>query len=90
MRVDGTPTLTVPTVRDKLIAQVAGLGCGHLPRKWAQPFIDNGALIEKKTTETKPGGPPQYAWRADSRGKCLKWFLTRLADPDVQRMLLEV
>ncbi|HWT72249.1 MAG TPA: LysR family transcriptional regulator, partial [Oxalicibacterium sp.] len=80
----------VPTVRDKLIAQVAGLGCGHLPRKWAQPFIDSGALIEKKTTETKPGGPPQYAWRADSRGKCLKWFLNRLAEPDVQRMLLEV
>lgn len=86
----GQPTLTVPTVRDKLIAQVAGLGCGHLPRKWAQPFIDSGALIEKKTTETKPGGPPQYAWRADSRGKCLKWFLNRLAEPDVQRMLLEV
>jgi DNA-binding transcriptional LysR family regulator len=84
----GQPTLTVPTVRDKLIAQVAGLGCGHLPRKWAQPFLDSGVLIEKQTTETKPEGPPQYAWRADARGKSLKWFLNKLANPDVQRQLL--
>jgi DNA-binding transcriptional LysR family regulator len=84
----GQPTLTVPTVRDKLIAQVAGLGCGHVPRKWAQPYLDSGELIEKQTSETKPEGPPQYAWRADSRGKSLKWFLNKLANPDVQRQLL--
>ena len=84
----GQSTLTVPTVRDKLVAQVAGLGCGHLPRKWAQPYIDSGALIEKKTNESKPAGALQYAWRADARGKCLKWFLSKLADPDVQRKLL--
>lgn len=84
----GQPRLTVPTVRDKLDAQVAGLGCGHLPRKWAQPYLDSGALIEKQTDETKPDGTLKYAWRADARGKCLKWFLTKLADPDVQRKLL--
>lgn len=84
----GQSTLTVPTVRDKLAAQVAGLGCGHLPRRWAQPYFDCGALIEKQTNETKPDGALQYAWRTDSRGKCLKWFLSKLADPDVQRKLL--
>ena len=83
----GQPTLTVPTVHDKLTAQVAGLGCGHLPRKWAQPYLDSGALIEKQTTESKPDGTLQYAWRTDSRGKCLKWFLNKLSDPHVQRML---
>lgn len=83
----GQPTLTVPTVHDKLAAQLAGLGCGHLPRKWAQPYIDAGALIEKQTTESKPDGTLQYAWRTDARGKCLKWFLNKLADPHVQRML---
>jgi len=85
----GQPTLTVPTVRDKLLAQVAGLGCGHLPRTWAQPFLDAGTLIEKQTEGSKAGGPPQYAWRTDTRGKCLKWFLNRLADPQVQHALLE-
>jgi DNA-binding transcriptional LysR family regulator len=84
----GQPTLTVPNVQDKLAAQLAGLGCGYLPRKWAEPYLASGALIEKQTSESKPGGTPQYAWRTDARGKCLKWFLTRLADPDVQHQLL--
>jgi DNA-binding transcriptional LysR family regulator len=84
----GQPTLTVPTVHDKLAAQLAGLGCGHLPRRWAQPYLDSGALIEKQTTESKPDGALQYAWRTDARGKCLKWFLNKLSDPQVQRMLV--
>jgi DNA-binding transcriptional LysR family regulator len=84
----GQSTLTVPTVNDKLAAQLAGLGCGYLPRKWAEPYLASGALMEKQTDEIKPGGAPQYAWRTDARGKCLTWFLTRLADPDVQRKLL--
>lgn len=84
----GKLILTASTVRDKLTAQVARLGCGHLPRKWAQPYLDSGALIEKKTNEIKPDGTLQYAWRRDARGNCLKWFLTKLADPDVQRKLL--
>ncbi|WP_353155625.1 LysR family transcriptional regulator [Herminiimonas fonticola] len=84
----GQSTLTVPTVCDKLAAQVAGLGCGHLPRKWAQSYLDSGALIERQTSENKPNGTLQYAWRTDGRGKCLKWFLAKLADPAVQDMLL--
>ena len=84
----GQTTLTVPTMRDKLNAQLAGLGCGHLPRTWAAPYLAAGTLMEKQTTEIKPAGTPHYAWRTDGRGKCLKWLLTRLADPDVQRMLL--
>lgn len=84
----GQATLTVPTVHDKLAAQLAGLGCGYLPRKWAEPHLASGALIEKQTSENKPAGIPQYAWRTDGRGKCLKWFLAKLADPVVQDMLL--
>ncbi|MFJ7567999.1 LysR family transcriptional regulator [Herminiimonas sp. NPDC097707] len=84
----GQATLTVPTVHDKLAAQLAGLGCGYLPRKWAEPHLASGALIEKQTSEKKSAGIPQYAWRTDGRGKCLKWFLAKLADPVVQDMLL--
>lgn len=84
----GQATLTVPDLQEKLKAQLAGLGCGHLPRTWAAPYLASGALIEKTTIETKPTGLPQYAWRSSSRGKCLKWFLNKLADPDVQRALL--
>ncbi|GGC14627.1 LysR family transcriptional regulator [Oxalicibacterium flavum] len=84
----GQPTLTVPGMHDKLQAQLAGLGCGHLPRSWVQPYLDDGTLIEKRTDETKPDGTLRYAWRNDARGKCLKWFLNKLADPGVQHSLL--
>lgn len=84
----GQETLTVPTMESKLAAQLAGLGCGHLPRLVAAPHIASGALVEKKTLEAKPPGTSSIAWRTASRGKCLKWFLARLAEPAVQRSLL--
>lgn len=84
----GQDTLTVPSVRAKLLAQVAGLGCGHLPRALAAPYLASGALIEKQTSEPTPSGQCQLAWRAPARGKCLAWFLHRLDEPAVRRALL--
>lgn len=84
----GQETLTVPSIEAKLAAQVAGLGCGHLPRTLAAPFIASGALIEKETVDAKLGGAVHIAWRSSARGKSLKWFLTQLADPSIQRSLL--
>jgi DNA-binding transcriptional LysR family regulator len=83
----GQETLTVPSLNAKLIAQLAGLGCGHLPRAMAAPYLASGALIEKKTMEGKPSETSRIAWRADARGKSLKWFVNRLAEPAAQRML---
>lgn len=84
----GQATLTVPSLDAKLAAQLAGLGCGRLPRSMAAPYLASGALIEKQTLETAPDVSGQIAWRSTGRGKCLKWFLNRLADPATQRMLL--
>ena len=84
----GQDTLTVPSVRAKLLAQVAGLGCGHLPRALAAPYLASGALVEKITSEPKPVGESLLAWRTAARGKCLAWFLKRLAEPATQRKLL--
>lgn len=84
----GQQTLTVPSLDAKLAAQLAALGCGHLPRSLATPWLASGALIEKRTVEPKPAGGARIAWRANARGKCLKWFLARLADPTVQREIL--
>lgn len=84
----GQHTLTVPTLEAKLAAQLAGLGCGHLPRTLAAPHLASGALVEKQTAEAKPSGTAHIAWRAASRGKALKWFLTRLAEPQARQMLL--
>jgi DNA-binding transcriptional LysR family regulator len=84
----GQDTLTVPSVGAKLAAQLAGLGCGHLPTTLAQPYIETGALIEKKTVEAKPSGMLQSAWRNAPHGKSIKWFIGKLSDPAVQRTLL--
>lgn len=84
----GQATLTVPSLDAKLAAQLAGLGCGHLPRSMAAPYFASGALIEKQTSEPKPGSTVQFAWRTAARGKCLKWFVTRLSEPAAQQILL--
>jgi DNA-binding transcriptional LysR family regulator len=85
----GQATLTVPSLAAKLAAQLAGLGCGHLPPALAAPHLASGALVEKRTQEIRAPIAKQIAWRADGRGKCLKWFLNRLADPAVLAMLSE-
>jgi len=84
----GQDTLTVPSLQAKLSAQLAGLGCGHLPRMLAKPYLQSGALIEKTTCESRPAGGNRIAWRNTSKGQALSWFLQRLADPVVQRMLV--
>ena len=84
----GQDTLTVPTLHAKLLAQVAGLGCGHLPRALAAPYLQAGTLIEKRVTDPKPAGACQLAWRRSARGKCLAWFVQHLADPAIRHSLL--
>lgn len=84
---NGQETLTVPTLRDKLLAQVAGLGCGQLPRALAAPYLAAGSLIEKRLEDPKPDGACQLAWRRAARGKCLAWFVQRLTEPAMHENL---
>lgn len=84
----GQDTLTVPGVADKLAAQLAGLGCGHLPLFWAAPYIASGALIVKQTIMSKPHENFLIAWPKAEQGKSLKWFLHQLAQAEVQQALL--
>ncbi|MFZ6745912.1 LysR family transcriptional regulator [Undibacterium sp. JH2W] len=84
----GQDTLTVPTMQAKLAAQLAGLGCGHLPRRLALAHLRSGALIEKKTSAHRPPEDNRLVWRNANKGKALLWFLQKLQDPVVQRMLI--
>jgi DNA-binding transcriptional LysR family regulator len=82
------PRLTVPSMQAKLAAQLAGLGCGHLPAALAAPYLQSGQLLARQTAVAKAPTVAHLAWRSAARGKCLKWFLQRLAQPDVAAMLL--
>ncbi|MBP0597662.1 LysR family transcriptional regulator [Herbaspirillum sp. LeCh32-8] len=84
----GQETLTVATVADKLDAQLAGLGCGHLPRIWAEPHLASGALVEKQTLAAKPNDNFMVAWPKAEQGKSLKWFINYLARPEVRQSLI--
>lgn len=57
--------LSVPSVRDKIEAQVAGLGVGFLPMALAQPYLEKGLLIKKQVDRPKASGKCYLAWRAD-------------------------
>ncbi|NUU01928.1 LysR family transcriptional regulator [Herbaspirillum robiniae] len=84
----GQETLTVATVADKLEAQLAGLGCGHLPRIWAEPYLASGALVEKQTLASKPNDNFMVAWPKAEQGKSLKWFIHHLSQPQVRHALI--
>jgi len=84
----GQDTLTVPSMQAKLSAQLAGLGCGHLPRKIALAHLQSGTLVEKKTDNQRPTGNNCIVWRNTNKGKALHWFLQKLNDPDTQLALI--
>jgi DNA-binding transcriptional LysR family regulator len=76
----GQDVLTVPDMRTKCDAQVAGLGMGFLPVHWAQPEVAAGRLVIRRVEEPKPEIPFFIAWRTQDPGRALQWFLQRLED----------
>lgn len=71
----GQPVITVPDFRYKIAAQVAGLGCGYLPRHMAEPEIRAGRLVARRTAQGEVSQSLHLAWREPVRGRALAWFL---------------
>jgi DNA-binding transcriptional LysR family regulator len=85
---DGQDTLTVPTIRAKVSAQIAGLGAGYLPVLWAAPHIAAGRLVKKDIEGSKAVTNVYLAWHPRQAGKAGKWFIDRLRDKSVQQYVL--
>ena len=85
---DGQDALTVPTMRAKVSAQIAGLGAGYLPLLWAAPHIAAGRLVKKEVEGSKSKTNVYLAWHPRQAGKALKWFIERLRDKAVQQYVL--
>ena len=77
----GQETVTVHSLRAKLVAQRMGLGVGNLPRYLAQREHAAGALVVRQTEEPKIRQTLHLAWRAAHKGKALAWFVERLTEP---------
>ena len=84
-------TVTVPTMPDKIAAQVARLGISYVPLHLVRDHVARGELVLKSTESMRAHGdvtPIFLAWRADARGKAIDWWLARLSESEVQTALL--
>ncbi len=88
----GQRVLTVSDMPSKLEAQLRGLGCGFVPQCLAQPYIEAGHLVPKRTERATRIPKVSYAWRATPRkapmGKALTWWLAQLQSATTRSALL--
>ncbi|MCE2917449.1 MAG: LysR family transcriptional regulator [Rubrivivax sp.] len=84
----GQDTLTVSTMRDKLAAQVAGLGVGFLPRFLAKPAFQRGSLVRLRVALPRPMASFCIAHRTEGLGSAGRWLVNRmLSTPSLFEML---
>ena len=87
----GQDVFTVSSLKDKLDAQIRGLGAGFLPTCLAQPYLDAGRLVAKRVERAEHHVDLSYAWRKTSRAggqRALTWWLGRLQSPATRAALL--
>lgn len=83
----GQDVLTVPDMRSKLAAQIAGLGVGYLPRRLAKEHAGKGELVIRKVAENRPEAQSHLAWRSGG-GKAQKWLLKRLEKLTLEELMI--
>ena len=88
----GQEVFTVASMKDKLEAQLRGLGGGNLPSGMASRYVEAGRLVVKKTERAKRLVTVHYAWRggqAKTQGRAMQWWLAQLESATTRTALLE-
>jgi DNA-binding transcriptional LysR family regulator len=88
----GQDVFTVATMKDKLQAQLRGLGSGFLPEQMAHAYIEAGRLVVKRMDRPKRVVRVSYAWRSlgkSGQGRALRWWLDQLESAATRSALLE-
>ncbi len=76
----GGKRLYVETIDQKLQAQLAGLGVGHLPQRLVQSLIDSGQLVALQPEQATSSVDSFYlAWKITNRGRALRRLSELLA-----------
>lgn len=86
--ISGQDVLTMPTMRDKVAAHIAGLGVGFLPKHIAAPEIKAKRLVALDVAVTRRDSAVCVAWRANRTGRALRWFIQQLEQPQIARDIL--
>lgn len=67
--------IRVPNVAAKIQAQILGVGVGFLPKHVITHELERGDLIALECSVPRPNIPLYMAWRKNSSGKALRWFV---------------
>jgi DNA-binding transcriptional LysR family regulator len=86
--VGGQPSLAVPNMQAKILAQRSGLGSGWVPRWRVASMLKRGELVEKITQDPREPTVSYVAWRSDREGQALIWWVDQLKIPFVAQRLL--
>ncbi|WP_025101723.1 LysR family transcriptional regulator [Burkholderia sp. A1] len=84
----GQPSLALPTMQAKIVAQREALGVGWLPRERIASLLASGALLEKRTADPREPNLLYAAWRGDREGRALQWWIEKLKAPRLARRLV--
>ncbi|TQV66985.1 LysR family transcriptional regulator [Exilibacterium tricleocarpae] len=76
---DRQAVLRVPTVQQKIDAQVQGLGVGFLPLHRIERQLRVGDLVALPLAQPTTASPLHLVWKANNKGKALGWFVERLS-----------
>lgn len=85
----GQPTLAVPGMRAKVLAQRDGLGVGWLPRRRVATLLKSGQLVEKRMADPREPNVLYVAWRSDQEGRALAWWLEQFRQPRLAKRLIQ-
>jgi DNA-binding transcriptional LysR family regulator len=84
----GQPSLAVPSMQAKILAQRDGLGVGWLPRERVAGLLKRGELVEKRMADPREPNTLYVAWRGDHQGRALDWWLAQLKQPRLAKRLV--
>ena len=91
----GQDVLTVPHIRQKIEAQVRGMGVGFVPEGMARPWIEQGLLVTREVERPQRIVQLAYAWRipdgseGERGGRALQWWLKQLKSPATRAALID-
>lgn len=82
------PILALPSLRDKLAAQLSGLGVGFLPRCMVAGYLQAGDLVQRRVAINRADIPLHLAWRPEHHGNALQWFVGNIQHDDALQKYL--
>ena len=72
--------LRVASMDQKVSAQIKGIGVGFLPTHRITDELETGKLIPLSITKDIPLTSLFMGWRANNKGRAIKWFIDKLRD----------